>query len=492
MKALIGLIAGVAMLCVSMVAAQTSGNIGYPALTQIDYNYFGGGARAMAMGYAFVGLANDVSSGIWNPAGLRVLEKPMVAASYNMYRPVGQYTQNLTSTVTKNNLDMEGVAHFSFVAPVRIKGHPFVFNFNYDRSSEYSTKSGYFVSLPSFSNMYQSYENRDKGYSRNYSFGGSTRLYRQLSAGVLVNVIDGRRILENQGIVAADVIIDPVYNITERMVMNGLVIDSTTSNGLNLIGGLMYKAEKFSVGGTVHTPFTMKHSTDRGEFLVTTFNGLPSVNGSDTIYVLDSLAKQDVPLAVALGLGLFPKENLTLTLDVNYQNYGSTNWYYLTDYFISASGDRSDNYLEVPIDWNNIFGIGAGAEYILKTPLGHIAVRAGVRYDQLPKPGSFTITTDSVGYDSDNNPYPLNYARIDRVAQDRQNEFGLSLGTGLHWSQIELDIAYRYTAGREMTQRMVYINFDETDEANPVKTTVFEEKWEQKAHEVRVTFTGSF
>ena len=138
--------------------------------------------------------------------------------------------------------------------------------------------------------------------------------------------------------------------------------------------------------------------------------------------------------------------------------------------------------------------MGVGGEYRLETKYGRIPLRAWFRFDQLPQPQSISVTSSNVGYNGLGEPFemPGGIINMTRVATDRQSETSLSLGTGIAWSQIELDFAWRYTSGAEMTLTETGISFDEFDEENPVKTTSTTRSWERKAHEFRFTFTGYF
>jgi hypothetical protein len=493
MKPLVGFVVSMLLICTSLVSGQAvnSSSIGYPALTEVSYNYFGGSARAMGMGYAFVGLSNDVSSGLWNPAGLYVLEGPIVAASYNVFRPAGDFTQNLTPVTTKNNLDLSGIGHFSFVAPVRIKGHPWVANFNYDRNNEFSNKSAYLTNERSGLNPDTFLE--DKGYTRTFNVGASTRLYKTLSMGFTINIFDSRRFWDRTNKSVQEIVID-IYGNSLMAAETHELIDSTTSNGFNFNLGLMWKYGKFSFGGVVHTPFTAKHTTNSTDYSILTLNNLVQVDYTSTILVVDSLAKQEIPLSTIFGVAFAPNANLTLTGDVGYQNYGSTNWFYLTKSFFEPNGDRIDFYEQFPIDWNNTMGIGLGVEYMRDTKFGRLPLRAGFRFDQLPQPKSITVTTNNVDFDSENQPIGrLSVAEITREAKDRQNSASFSLGTGIHWSRIDLDFAYMFTSGAKLDITEVNISYAEDQDGNPLAVTESSaRRWERKSNEFRFTFTGYF
>jgi len=60
-------------------ASATNGDVGTSANATLK---IGVGARASAMGGTFVGVASDVSSAYWNPAGLGQIERPQLAAMH--------------------------------------------------------------------------------------------------------------------------------------------------------------------------------------------------------------------------------------------------------------------------------------------------------------------------------------------------------------------------------------------------------------------------
>ena len=47
-----------------------------------DFDFVGAGARAEGMGKAHLGVADDVNGAGWNPAGLFLIEKPVIGASW--------------------------------------------------------------------------------------------------------------------------------------------------------------------------------------------------------------------------------------------------------------------------------------------------------------------------------------------------------------------------------------------------------------------------
>ncbi len=470
-------LAGSLILTCLLLSSAVLGQSGYfPALSEVSYGYYGAGARAFAMGDAFVGLANDITGGTWNPAGIWALETPMVAASYFIYQPNGRFTQNLTPVVTEGKLNTKVFSHFSFATPFRVKGRPVVFNFNYNRNNEFSNESEY----------YSGQENKlnpdvfttDRGYLRTFNFGLSTRIYRQLSIGATANVYDGRRVIEQTFYLARDYIYSELPPITQLLLVKSTLLDSTSSSGFNVTLGAMYKLSKVSLGVVAQTPYKVKNNSDFAIMTVTTLDGLPQVQASDTMFVNDSIAKLGIPLSLAFGVAYFPTEKLTATMDVNYQRYGPLDWYYRDSTFFSASGIRTDFYTPIPVEWNNAMGLGAGIEYSLLTTFGRVPLRAGVRFDQLPQPKNTVVTYTTI---MDDQGRPTDSFDVSFSTKDRQNSTSFSAGTGVHWSKIGFDLAYRYAFGAE------------TNVTRLVNGAVFDrQKQERKAHEFRFTFIGYF
>ncbi|MCP4568187.1 MAG: hypothetical protein GY841_11470 [FCB group bacterium] len=497
MKTLVGF----ATLTMLILSAAVMGQ-GYPALSENSYGYYGSGARAFAMGDAFAGLADDITSGTWNPAGVWVLEGPELAASYLIYVPKGEFTDSWGIGSTMASLDVKSLSDFSFATPMRIKNHPWVFNFNYVRNNEYTVEADIFTGNNPALNPDVFTE--ESGYLRTFNFGLSTRIYKQLSFGFTINIYNGRRIREQIGQAMWTNVYSEIPPISTELFQTVTVIDSIASDGLNFTLGLMHKTRRFNVGLVAHTPFKMRYDADQTQITVTTEEGLILTDFSNTIYVDDQITKQEIPLSLTLGTAFFPKENLSLTLDFNYQNYGSTNWFYRTESFFSAAGDRTEIFGELPIDWNNTASVGTGVEYLLTTGLGRIPIRAGFRYNQLPQSKTFDfVHTEIIEPDDENDDWhKTNEFNTVQTASERQSEMSLSFGTGIHWSQVELDFGYRYRFGSELnisetTSWYLDENNDgaiDTDDEGVLQATqtAKDQKYEDKGHEIRFTFIGHF
>lgn len=97
----------------------------------------GVGGRALGMGGAFTGVANDYSALYWNPAGLAQLEYGEFSAglSYLNYKDQSTYFgQSQSQSSNSTTLNALGI-----VAPVPVKRGSFVLAFGYSRENNFTT-----------------------------------------------------------------------------------------------------------------------------------------------------------------------------------------------------------------------------------------------------------------------------------------------------------------------------------------------------------------
>lgn len=484
------------MMALFLLFGMANGQLVFPSLTEISYNYSGGGARAFSMGDAFIALSDDITGGSWNPAGIWVLEGPLVSASFNSYRSNGQYKQaitmagsgSLSPAAVGNNLDVNTLGHFAFATPMRVSGHPVVFTFNYLRNNEKTYYSENLVNISSDLDVDTYVEN--KWSLKSFNFGFGTRVYEQLSFGVTANIYWGRHLLKDRSIDVRDTILyggpDP---ITAEKFAIRTRLDSTSVNGFNVTAGLKYKFERVSLGFVVQTPFTMRNSTDHRLDSTVYSNGLEVVGQSGAIFVNDSIAKQDIPWSGTFGIGFSPSEKWNLSLDIVAQDYGSVKWSKRDSVLIRIDGTSDEFFSQYPINWNSTLGFGVGAEYLINTGIGTFPLRVGFRYDQLPQPSEYELVTN-IYHDEE---FEETSRVLDMKAWGRQSSHSFSMGTGIHWSMIQLDFGYRYTTGRRLTVTSIdrlWINAGDWNwSTDNIRR---DERIEEKTHEFRFTFSGNF
>ncbi len=456
-----------------------------PPIEAYRLEFTGGGARAEGMGKAYLGVSDDNTAGSWNPAGLYELEKPILSLSYSSYNPTGRTLTEPLFTLDSRQLDhnatLNNLTSASFVAPVRIKGHPFVGSVSFTRNfSEYQALSLSFdfwnlrvIPLPlggSFvdSSYWRSYAQTElEGGLESINFSFGTRVYKNYSFGVALNIFTGTTIRRIDQFESTDSLLSfPDFQIL-RFATDILVLDSIEFSGFNFVVGMKHSGEKLGAGLVVRTPFSLKTSTGRSIFAVSKVNGLASASGSDTTFFDGLVTKYEIPLVIGGGIAYRLRENFLLALDAEYRGFGATEIKSRDSVFLDPGGDNTEFFTTEDPEWNNVLSIRAGAEYIKNTGIGDIPIRAGFGYVPLPAPS----------YDEDGNT-------------SRTTSYSLSLGAGLWWSQIHLDWAYTYTTydwqPGGTTLRPTGQNFV----PNFGRNGTYE--MENKAHNLSFAFTGYF
>ena len=134
--------ATVAVFCVCAVAW------GQTQAPPFDLNFYGGGAKASAMGGAFIGVADDGFAAFWNPAGLTQNDRVFTGMQFRYQR---QRTQNrldaseplvfLYDEFSRENT--WNLAFASFNSPVRVKGQRFYLSASWGRAQDARLNSDY-------------------------------------------------------------------------------------------------------------------------------------------------------------------------------------------------------------------------------------------------------------------------------------------------------------------------------------------------------------
>jgi long-subunit fatty acid transport protein len=135
-------------------------------------------------------------------------------------------------------------------------------------------------------------------------------------------------------------------------------------------------------------------------------------------------------------------------LDMEFRHFSGAKIDARDSLFIDPGGKNQEFFTKVDPEWNNVFTVRLGGEYLYQTDVGVIPVRAGFGYVPLPAPNVDLSgdTSTAAGYT-------------------------LSLGTGIHWNQIHLDWAYTFAASKW-------------------EVGIFEQK--SHNHHLNFTFTGYF
>ncbi|MFQ5453290.1 MAG: hypothetical protein ACE5D6_03790 [Candidatus Zixiibacteriota bacterium] len=452
-----------------VVCSTAFGQVELVEFEAYNFDFTGGGARAEGMGKAFLGISNDITGGSWNPAGIYEFEKPVLGISWASLTPRG--TSN--TTVLSSNLfesDHSGsfntVGSINFLAPVRIKGHPFVGSFNYVRSFDvfeqfqwtYSGLQPFRFSIQGITFiddtllLEQTGEFTSSGGLNTVNFAFGTRFYNNISFGVSANVYTSNSVNEiNQN----TTVYDWFYDITQRADSNTLVtvIDTNKFSGVNFTIGFKYSGNKLDIGFITRTAFELKVKTEQSIFMITRFKDMIVDDGTDTTYYGDILTKYEIPWIFGVGFGYHVNENFLLALDGEYRKFNGSKVRIRESITINPGGANEETYKEINPGWNNSFVLRFGSEYLWQSSIGEIPIRTGFGFVPIPSP-NISINGDSTT--------AVNY--------------NFSVGTGIHWEQIYLDVAYSYS----FLER-------ELGEFNNLVTD-----YKNKNHHFNFSFTGIF
>lgn len=369
------------------------------------------GSRALAMGGAFVGLADDYSTIFWNPAGIAHFEKEYFGFSGDDIIPYGSYEVNFnhpffgSTTVNAETISKHYLAGMAA----------------YYRPLSENLVAGIGVYTPS--GLGAEWEGDDFA---PLSFGQSYNWKSRIGV-VTVSPVLGYKVNDllyvggslnvNYGMfdisthAGGEAIVDPT---TGQLIMTldfGQQKMNLSGWGYGATLGVLVKpSEKFSLGATFKTPTKIQFS---GDAEISNLNILTKIPGSPFYGATisnSSKVEGEVtwPMWIAGGIAFSPVEELTITADVQYTNwkkidviefdYTDVNWELIME---ATEGNK------MPMHWRNATQIRFGAEY----RINNVALRGGYYWDPSPAPDKtmnvlvpnydFNVITLGLGYSLD-------------------------------------------------------------------------------------------
>jgi long-chain fatty acid transport protein len=377
-------------------------------------NLNGLGARMVAMGGAFVGLADDFSAVLWNPAGLAQLKTSTFGLSGDLILPNGTYQWDLLGIDTKTESKMYPAGMAGFFTPV---GNNLVAGISvYTPSGLGASWNGTDLALLS-------------GVSPLVGGTGNPNIIWEsfiglvtISPAVAVNISDmfylGAAVNINYGMfkiqrtAGAALINHPQYGLV--FVDLGQYTESSNGWGFGAtIGALVKPIEQLSIGLTFRTPSKVKFD---GDATIENFDqlGLPNT----TTFSREVIS----PMFLGIGLAFHPAENITITADGHYTNWGKLERVAteFTDlYWQAALAEEAD----LNLMWADKWQFRFGAEYWVSDTL---AVRAGYYNDPAPSPDT-TMNVLVPNYDFNS----------------------ISGGVGILLNNFTIDLTVEYLFGKE-------------------------------------------
>ena len=346
-------------------------------------NLNGFGAKAVAMGGAFVGLADDYTAIHWNPAGIAHFGKKTFGFSGELLIPNNTYKLEmgpltLVDAKTKSKMYPAFITAYyhplteNLVAGIGVYT-PSGLGAKWDGADFLATTAGSPYEATSYIGVVS------------VSPAIAYKLSEQVSVGATLNINYGFfKIRRHAGAhpLAGDL---------------GQYDENSHGFGIGATFGVLVKpSEKFSLGATFRTPSKLKMSGD------------VSISGLNKIgFPVESEYEREVtsPMWLAGGVAFKPMDNLTLTFDLQY-----TNWSIMDKLESEFTDPAWQGFMqltggnELELDWSNKVQIRFGAEYALN----NIYLRAGYYYDPAPAPDTtlnflvpnfdFNVITLGIGY----------------------------------------------------------------------------------------------
>jgi len=367
-------------------------------------------SRALGMGNAYIGVADDFSATYWNPAGLaqmRRIEMTGGITNFNYKNSAELLGVTIDETQTSTKLDNIG-----FALPFPTTQGSFVLAFGYNRAADYTRGLAFDAFNPHSSiinsnTLYDADENFDipfqtylvdqNGYTAvknnvqqtgtvkesgglgNWAFAGAMDVAKDVSFGATLNILNGSYSFERE-FIEADT--RNVYNNTRaglpadsaslrfnKFYLNNSIEDDIS--GVNLLVGMMYRSDRVRVGLTIKTPtaVTIKEKyTDAGESFFdktndNNFNPGPRTHSYDAENEYGVLT----PWTFGAGVSVEPIYGLLLAGDVDYTDWTQLEW---TDNKVL---ERENSSMQKSL--RAVLNIRLGAEY--EIPGTDLRVRAG-------------------------------------------------------------------------------------------------------------------
>jgi long-chain fatty acid transport protein len=357
------------------------------------------GSRALSMGGAFVGLADDYSAIFWNPAGMSQFSMRYLgfygtdvipSGSYLLQVPTQSGLLNVVDAKTQSKHYLSGLLAYyqpvteNIVAGVGIyipsglgaswDGQDFIHLSN-DTTYQWTSKIG----------------------AVTFSPGVSYRINDMVSVGAALNINYGMFSLNRWAGLAE--IPDPPYEFDlgqYEMNLKGWGFGAT-------LGVLVKVNDMLSFGATLRTPNRVRLSGDASLSNIELLGYTPSTEAKTESPHLT------FPLWVAGGVAFRPFSGLTVTGDLQWTQWSALDQVELKfvdpfwSLFMLSSGENI-----MHLEWKDTLQVRLGAEYMLREDL---ALRAGYYYDPTPAPDqtmnfvlpslTFNAFTLGVGYDLD-------------------------------------------------------------------------------------------
>ncbi|MBI5868874.1 MAG: hypothetical protein HZB43_11425 [candidate division Zixibacteria bacterium] len=441
---LVTILAGIAIaLCLMTPVAEAQGLVGN---TFQNWNLLPGGARARGMGGAFLGVSNDATAATWNPAGLIYNEGVSLTANYSLSRvgldlnrtAPGQGLQPRSQDANLSNLSAA-----AFLAPLTLQEHEFVLSVYYDRVQDLFARGEFVTDQPSGDLGTSTPFVADFDMTGNLAMVGlgfGTVLKGALTGGFTLNLATGdgserhREHIDYSAFTGAEY--DSI-NWTDK--------SNLDYSGLNVKLGLLYKKEQWTAA-MIFVPSWTLTQTLRYEAQYFRYHNEIQLPSSVMLTGPQGTKRRiTIPYTVGLGGTYRLTDNVTLAADYQFRPFKREGSY---QFQIDPHAPDSA-YETMQTDWYNLQQVRLGVEYMRETKYGIIPLRMGVRNEPMliGNTSGARVTFDERSDPAKGELRSTYFIPITTPGSEGDQIMGwtLALGSGIHWSQVHLDLSLEFT-----------------------------------------------
>jgi len=365
----------------------------------------GVGARAMAMGGAYVGVADDYSAMYWNPAGLGQIKRMELNLGFSHNKVINN--ADFLGIRTKSEDTFTRLNSIGLTIPIPTYQGSLVLGLGYNKVTDFDnsfTIEGYnenFAAYPDYfyqtaedyqmttvdDNVYQNQSIIEQGSMNHFSFAGSIELQQDFFLGATLNLIGGK---DDYGMEFSENDILNLHNVYEEYTADSLENISDLNyweyrqsivsdyKAVNMKIGALYKFKNIPLrlGATIETPTTYRITENWAD----SWNEYYDSGASFEVPEEGGKTEYKIKTPYSFGFGASMKVlNFLFSAGADFEDWSQAQ--FLTDPPILGD-TRTEVNTRIQKDFKSITRLRFGAEMYI--PLVRARVRAGYFEDPTP------------------------------------------------------------------------------------------------------------
>ncbi|MCI0695300.1 outer membrane protein transport protein [candidate division KSB1 bacterium] len=333
------------------------------------------GTRALGMGGAYLGVADDYSASFWNPAGLAQIRRLEGFGTLSYLQRKNDISAVEVNANAKDDLTSTQLNSIGLAYPVPTYQGSLVFGIGYHRVHPYDASLKFRLVNATANDANQSWSILEEGGLNNWVFAGAVEVAPNISLGAALNIFTGNNDYTSR-FTEIDDVGDRVFDFSEARFED--VVNSKYS-GYNLRLGALYRPMSFvRLGLTLTTP-TFITGTDNWKYNDTTIDDQDSVFTDSDAGEIKYKIRSPFSLAAGAAVNL---PALMVSGSVEWTDWSQTR--YLTEPPFEVTSFQFDDERSLANDslrtnYRNTLRLRAGAEFTL--PILNLQFRAGGIYD---------------------------------------------------------------------------------------------------------------